>query len=99
MGIQLEKNFQSKLIKELREIFPESVILKNDPNYLQGFPDILILHNNKWAALETKRKTNSFRQPNQNYYIERLNDMSFACFICPENKEQVLYELQQSFRA
>lgn len=95
----LEKDFQRKLIRELYELFPECIVLKNDANYMQGFPDILILYQNKWAALETKRANISKRQPNQQYYIDHLNEMSFAAYIYPGNKEQVLYELQQTFRS
>lgn len=95
----LENNFQSKLIKELKEIFIGSIVIKNDPNYIQGIPDLLILYNNKWAALECKKNTRANKRPNQEYYVEKMNQMSFARFICPENKEEVLNELQQTFNA
>ena len=94
----LESYFQSDLIKELKKRFPEAIILKNDPNYLQGFPDVLILYEDRWAVLETKRGSGSSHRPNQNYYVEKANEMSFGAFISPENKEQVLDELQQAFR-
>jgi hypothetical protein len=94
----LESKFQSDLIKDLQDLFPESIILKNDPNYIQGFPDILILYNNSWAALETKKRVNANRQPNQQYYIDKLNRMSYASFIYQGNKERILDELQQTFR-
>ena len=93
----LESSFQSDLIDELECIFEGCIILKNDANYIQGFPDLLILYNNKWAALECKRSANAPLRPNQDYYIERLGYMSFARFIWPENKEEVLDELQQAF--
>jgi len=92
----LENKFQSKLIKELKVLFPGCIVLKNDPNYIQGFPDLLILHKNKWAALEAKRSEEASRQANQEYYVEQLDNLSFASFICPENKQEVLNELQQS---
>lgn len=95
----LENNFQSKLIKELKEIFTGSIVIKNDPNYIQGVPDLLILYNNKWAALECKKNARANKRPNQEYYIEKMDQMSFARFICPENKEEVLNELQQTFNA
>lgn len=93
-----ENRFQSNLILELRDLFPEAIILKNDPNYLQGFPDILILFEDRWACLETKKRINAHKQPNQQYYIDLLNRMSYASFINPANKEKVLDELQQTFR-
>lgn len=92
-----ESQFQTKLKSELEELFPGCIILKNDANYLQGFPDLTILYNNKWAVLECKNNLNAPYQPNQDYYLEVLDNMSFASMICPENKEAVLYELQCAF--
>lgn len=94
----LERNFQSDLIKELRDRFPGCIIMKNDPNYIQGIPDLIILHGNRWACLELKKNSKAKRRPNQEYYVERMNDMSFSRFIYPENKEEVLNDLQQAFR-
>lgn len=96
MGVK-ESDFQAALIKELKKIFPGCVVLKNDPNYIQGFPDLLILYQNKWAALECKKSLKAPKQPNQEYYIDILGGMSYATVVCPENKEEVLYELQQTF--
>lgn len=93
-----ENQFQAQLIRELKAVFPGCVVLKNDANYLQGFPDLLILHNDKWAALECKRDKEAHRQPNQEYYVNTLNKMSYASFISPENRNEVLNELQQTFR-
>lgn len=95
----LESKFQAKLIKELKMIFPGCIVLKNDPDYLQGFPDLTILWNDKWAVLECKRSEDSPHRPNQDYYIDICDEMSYARFIYPENKEEVLDELQQAFRA
>lgn len=93
-----ERDFQSELIKELKAEFPGCIVLKNDANYIQGIPDLLVLYRDKWAALECKKEENSPHQPNQDYYISVMNDMSFAKFVFPENKEEILDELQQSFR-
>lgn len=89
-----ESKFQGELIKELKQIFVGCVVLKNDANYMQGFPDLLILHNDRWAALEVKANENSPHQPNQDYYLDLLDDMSYAAFISPENKEEILSDLQ-----
>lgn len=91
-----ENKFQAKLIKKIKATFPGCVVLKNDANYLQGFPDLLVLHNSKWAALECKRSGNASHQPNQDYYITKLNEMSYASFVSPETEEVVLDELQQA---
>ena len=93
-----ESKFQAALIKEIKTRFPGSVVLKNDANYIQGFPDLLVLNKSKWAALECKKSEGASRQPNQSYYVDELGKMSYASFISPENKEEVLNELQQAFR-
>jgi len=94
----LESSFQGKLIKELQLIFPDSIILKNDANYIQGIPDILILFRDRWAALECKKFENASKQANQGYYVDKMDRMSYAAFIYPENKRRVLDELQTAFR-
>ncbi len=94
-----ESDFQAQLIKELRHLFPGCVILKNDTDYLQGIPDLLVLYETKWFALEVKSSENARQQQNQDYYIDLLNDMSFAAFIYPENQNEVLYDLQQAFQS
>lgn len=96
---RLESLFQRLLIAELEEMFPGCVILKNDSAYRQGVPDLVVLYNERWAMLECKKDSTSRPRPNQPYYVDMLNDMSFAAFIYPENKEEVLRDLQQAFRA
>ena len=91
----LENKFQAKLINELKTIFPNCIIMKNDASYIQGIPDLLILNNDKWAALEVKRTSKASKQPNQEYYVGRMNEMSFSRFVCPENKDEVLSELKK----
>lgn len=95
----LENRFKTELIKELKLIFPGCVVIHLDATEIQGIPDILVLYKNKWAALEGKKSYNSPRQPNQEYWVDVLNSMSFAAFIFPENKNEVLYDLQQSFES
>lgn len=92
-----ESKFQAGLIKELKDRFPDCMVLKNDPNYIQGIPDLMVLCGDKWAALEVKKDASAHHQPNQDFYVERMDKMSFSRFICPENKEEVLNELQQTF--
>ena len=96
---RLESLFQRLLIDELEEMFPGCVILKNDSSYRQGMPDLVVLYNDRWAMLECKKNSKSRPRPNQPYYVDMLNDMSFAAFIYPENKEEVLRDLQQALRA
>ena len=94
-----ERDYQAHIIKKLRQRFPACMILKNDASYLQGIPDLLILHMDRWAMLEVKRSPLFAYQPNQLYYIDLLNDMSFAAFIYPENEDLVLDDLQHAFSA
>lgn len=93
---KLESKFQSELIRELKHLFPGCIVGKID--FIQGIPDLLVLFEDKWATLECKRFANAKKQPNQEHYVGLMNQMSFSRFICPENKEEVLYELQQAFR-
>ena len=94
-----EREFQSKLIKELNNRFEGCMVMKLDSSYIQGIPDLLVLYEDKWATLECKKNASAAKQPNQEYYVGRMNDMSFSRFICPENKEEVLNELQQAFES
>lgn len=94
-----ESDFQSSLKKELQERFEGSIVQKMDSGQIQGIPDLLILWRNKWAALECKKSASASKRPNQEYYVNKMNEMSFARFICPENKEEVLNDLEQAFRS
>ena len=94
-----ENKFQRNLIKEIENRFPGSIVMKNDPNHIQGIPDLTVLYKNKWATLECKKSSNAKHRPNQDEYVRRMNEMSFSSFICPENKEEVLNELQTVLRA
>lgn len=95
---ELESKFQLELIKELETLYPGVLILKNDAQLRQGIPDLIVLYKNKWVMLEVKAAWNSAHQPNQDWYIDKCDDMSFAAFIYPENKDSVFDEIQQTFR-
>ena len=95
----LENKFQAKLIKEIKNRFPECIVMKNDSSYIQGIPDLIILFKNKWAALEVKKSNDASHRPNQDYYVDKMNEMSYASFISPENKEEVLDGMERSFKA
>ena len=95
----LENKFQARLIQKLKKMFDGCIVMKNDSSYIQGIPDLLVLYKDKWASLECKKGAGVKRQPNQEYYVGRMNEMSFSRFICPENEEEVLRELQQAFKS
>ena len=92
-----ENQFQRTLVKEIRNHYnKECIVTKLDSGYIQGIPDLLILHKDKWATLECKKSKNAHRQPNQQYYVDKMDKMSFSKFIYPENKEEVLNELYET---
>lgn len=93
----LENKFQANLIKKIKNLYPNCVIMKNDSSYIQGIPDLLVLEKNKWASLECKKSANARHQPNQDYYVGKMDDMSFSRFIFPENEKEVLEELKHWF--
>ena len=93
----LENRFKTKLIKEIRDMFPGCIVTHLDPNEIQGIPDLLVLYKDKWAVLEGKKNSVASVRPNQNYYVNLMQDMSFACFIYPENKDEVLNKLYTHF--
>lgn len=94
-----ESEFQKDLIKEIKTRLPGCMVLKNDPTYIQGVPDLLILSGGRWGALEVKKNKKASHQPNQDVYVEKMNNMSFASFIYPENKEDVLDEMERTFKS
>jgi hypothetical protein len=94
-----EGQYQTKIIKKLKRRFPGCDVLKMDASYRQGFPDLLLLWREHWASLEVKMSPSADRQPNQDYYIDKLSEMSFAAYIYPENEEEVLNALQQAFES
>lgn len=94
---KIESKFQKELTDEIKKQFPGCLIMKNDSGYIQGIPDWTILYKNKWAVLEAKREAGANKQPNQDYYVDKLNDMSYSRFVYPENKDEVLRELHEIF--
>lgn len=94
----LESKFQKEVIDELKERLPGCIVMKNDSSYIQGIPDLTVLYKKRWATLECKKEERASHQPNQDYYVGMMNNMSFSRFIYPENKEEVLNELEQAFQ-
>ena len=93
-----ESKFQANLKKELKQMFPGCIVTKLDSGDIQGIPDLLILYKDKWATLENKRSSTASKRPNQEYYVNKMNEMSFSRFIFPENKQEVLDELRKAFK-
>lgn len=92
-----ENAYQAKLIRKLKRLFPGCEVLKNDPQYIQGILDLTLLWGDQWAMLEVKASATARERPNQDFYVRRMNEMSFAAFIYPENEKEVLAALQEAF--
>ena len=90
---KLERDFQKNLIKDLKSMFKGCIVMKNDSSYIQGIPDLMILFKDKWASLEVKKSATASKRPNQEYYVDTMNDMSFSRFIYPENRDTVFSDL------
>ena len=94
-----ESAFQKGLINKIKDRLPGCIVMKNDANYIQGIPDLTVFHRDKWAMLEVKKSEKASHQPNQDYYVRKLNEMSYAAFVYPENEEEVLNELEQALES
>lgn len=92
-----ERKYQLNLIKKLEDRYPGCVVMKNDPLQKQGIPDLTILHNDRWASLEVKIDEDSHLQPNQRYFVDKMDSMSFAEVIHPGNEDLVLSSLDDHF--
>jgi hypothetical protein len=93
MVSKLESVFQAELVKELRSIFPKAFVIKQDANYIQGIPDLVIMWGTRWAMLECKESAKAPYRPNQELYLARAKEQSWSATIYPENKDDVIEEL------
>lgn len=93
----LEKDFQKDFIHKIKTLLPNSIAIKNDANYLQGFPDWTVIDGPRVYVFEAKAFKKANRQPNQEYYINAINAAGgFARFVYPENMQEVLDEIQRA---
>lgn len=98
MDIILENKFQSQLIKDIKKEFKGCTVLKNDPNYIQGIPDLVVFYGDKYAFLEVKKQKDASHRPNQDYYIKKFHEQgAYSSFVYPENKEDVIDGMARSF--
>lgn len=94
----LESQFQQSLIERLEKTFPGSIVMKNDPGYIQGIPDLTMLYKNKYFAFECKRSSTEKKRPNQQWYVDHINEMGGnAYFIHPDNVEEIIHDIQRVF--
>lgn len=95
----IESTYQNKLCEKIRKRIPGALIMKTDPNFLQGIPDLLIVKDKRWAALEVKRDKNAGHRPNQDYYVNKMKDWSYAAVIFPENEKEIIDELERALKS
>ena len=93
----LESRFQADFINQLHASFIGCEVLKNDSALRQGIPDLLLLWERHWAMFEVKASANEPFQPNQEFYINKLNKMSVALVVYPENMWEVIRAVQSAF--
>ena len=96
--MKLETEYQADLKKKIEKRLPGSIVLKNDANSLSGIPDLLILFEDRWGTLEVKRSAKEPYQPGQEWYLDKMDQMSYAATIYPENEKEVLDGLQRSLQ-
>lgn len=99
MPLMPERKYQAHVIREIRRRMPNSVVLKNDANYMQGILDLTVLLGRHWGMLEVKRSAHEPLQPNQDYYLSMFGSMSYVGIIYPENEARILDELQSALEA
>lgn len=92
-----ENKFQPDVIAACEKKFEGCTVLKNDPNYIQGIPDLTVIYKSKWAWLECKKSENETHQPNQDDYVAYAQENAFGAFIYPENFSEVMNELERYF--
>jgi len=97
----LEAEFKVHVKQKIKDRFPNLDLdfIDTNPFYFRSVPDLIILGPNVWAALEFKRSEHASHQPNQDYFVSRLNRKGYASFIFPENMEEVLNDLERLFRS
>lgn len=95
----LERDYQRELIPRIKLRFPrgECDVLKNNSGYRQGIPDLSVFLPGFWAWLEVKPTTDARQEPNQEHYVRWAQRYAFGAFICPENEEEVLRDLAQTY--
>ena len=99
MSKEKESNIQKRIIDRIKTMLPGAIVLKNDPNYIQGIPDLSVMWENKWCMLEVKRYENSSKQPNQEYYVNKADWMSYGRFISSDNEDEIINEMFDYFNS
>lgn len=97
MTTKAETRYERHVVSELERRLPGCFTMKLPTDEYQGMPDRLVLFGPYWAVLEVKVSASAGVRPNQEWYVDKFDGMSFSAFIYPENEEAVLSALQQAF--
>jgi len=95
----LESKFKAKQREEFEAIGWKFIQLDPGAGVPTGFPDTLVLSPTGYACYtEWKKSKTAKKQPLQEYWINKLNDMGHDAFlVCPENLEEWrAYAISQS---
>ena len=94
--LPLESNYQKRLVKKIRKMFPMCYLFVKEAKAIRGIPDLILTVNGRFIGLEVKRcesesKHRTGRTVLQRHNINKINRAGgYACFIYPENEEEVI---------
>lgn len=104
MQNKVESRVQHTLIERLKETFPGCVVLKNDAGYKKNIPDLTVFYKDHYAMLEVKASKKAYlaslhddSRKNQEYWINKFGEWTFAAFVYPENMNDILEEMKEVF--
>lgn len=80
---KIESNFQADLKKEIETLFPGAVIMKNDPNDIQGIPDLTVIWRDHWAWLECKTRNKCSQTVEPRFLYSVCTPLFFRGFYLP----------------
>jgi Holliday junction resolvase len=89
-----ESDFQAKVIKKLKSLGLAVVKNQAGPGVPTGFPDLTAFGEGIYFCLECKASARAKKQPRQDYWVNKLNEWSYAAFIYPSNYDKVMSEIK-----
>ena len=94
----LEKDFQKTIIKWLRAKGCLVIKYQQNATTRASIPDIIFLKEGFWGAIEVKKSKTSKFQPGQKEMVTKMNEMSWAKVVWPENWKETQKELGEILR-
>ena len=89
-----EADFQKTIVRWLRS--KGCLVLKYQQNATTraGIPDIIFLKEGFWGAIEVKKSKTAKYRPGQKEMVAKMNEMSWAKVVFPENWADTRKELE-----